>query len=122
MLAQFIQDDDTLDYTGKKSKVGKPVMSDLREGKLTLPVIHCVNSANPLERKKLKTVVLRKVKTESDMRFLDLMLKKHGSIEHSIRCAKRFVEDAKESLASLKGNREKKELLSFADFLIDRDF
>jgi len=39
--------DDTLDFTGKQSKVGKPVMSDLMEGKLTLPVIHCLKVCSP---------------------------------------------------------------------------
>ena len=43
--------DDTLDFTGKQAKVGKPVMSDLREGKLTLPVIHCLDNCAVAENK-----------------------------------------------------------------------
>ncbi|HJT22966.1 MAG TPA: polyprenyl synthetase family protein, partial [bacterium] len=54
--------DDTLDFVGKESRVGKPVMSDFREGKLTLPVIHCLNSATKAEKEKLVEIILSKVK------------------------------------------------------------
>jgi octaprenyl-diphosphate synthase len=114
--------DDTLDFTGKQSKVGKPVMSDLREGKLTLPVVHCLRSCSPAERKKLKSIILRKVKTAKDIGVLKALLEKYDCIQHSIQRAQDFIADAKASLNSLNGNRDKNGLLQFADFLIDRDF
>lgn len=114
--------DDTLDFVGKQSRVGKPVMSDLREGKLTLPVIHCLNSASSDEKKKLKAVILRKIKTSSDLKFLNALLKKYNAIDYSVKKARFFVDDAKTALVQLNGNRDKNDLLQFADFLIDRDF
>lgn len=114
--------DDTLDFVGKTAKVGKPVLSDLKEGKLTLPVIHCMNSASKAEKAKLKKVVLRKVKTNSDLKFLGILLKKYDAIEHSMQKARTFVDEAKASLYQLNGNRDKNELLQFADFLVNRDF
>jgi octaprenyl-diphosphate synthase len=114
--------DDTLDFTGKQSKVGKPVMSDLREGKLTLPVLHCLRSCTEKERGKLKAVILRKVKTASDLKTLTTLLRKYRSIEHSIRRARDLVAEAKTSLNSLNGSGDKSRLLQFADFLTDRDF
>lgn len=114
--------DDTLDFVGKKAKVGKPIMSDLREGKLTLPVIHCMESATGAEKKKLKALILRKLKTTSDIDYLRKLLKKYNAIEHSIQRAKSFVDDAKAALYELNGKRDKNDLLQFADFLINRDF
>jgi octaprenyl-diphosphate synthase len=114
--------DDTLDFVGKQSKIGKPVMSDLREGKLTLPVIHCLDSCTKAEKNKLKIIILRKVKTASDLKYLTAILKRYNAISYSIQKAKSFVKDAKSSLMELNGNRNKGDLLQFADFLIDRDF
>jgi octaprenyl-diphosphate synthase len=114
--------DDTLDFVGKQTKVGKPVMSDLREGKLTLPVLYCLSSATKQENKKLKAVILRKVKTASDLKFLNQQLKKYDAIDRSIQRARQFVDDAKGALGYLNGNGVKSELIQFADFLINRDF
>ncbi len=112
--------DDTLDFVGKQTKVGKPVMSDLREGKLTLPVIYCLVSATKAENKKLKTIILRKVKTDSDLKFLNFLLNKYDAINRSLQKAKHYADDAKMALKSLNGN--KNEFMQFADFLINRDF
>jgi octaprenyl-diphosphate synthase len=114
--------DDTLDFVGKESKVGKPVMSDLKEGKLTLPVIHCFASSSKDEKKKLTDIVLGKDKSDSDLEFLNSLIKKYKSIEFSIQKARYFVEEAKTSLDELDDNDAKAEFLQFADFLIDRDF
>jgi octaprenyl-diphosphate synthase len=114
--------DDTLDFVGKQTKVGKPVMSDLREGKLTLPVIYCLNSATEIENKKLKAIILRKIKTASDLKFLGFLLNKYDAISKSLQKAKDYVDDAKMALESLSGTRNKKEFIQFADFLINRDF
>ncbi len=114
--------DDTLDFVGKQTKVGKPVMSDLREGKLTLPVLYCLESGTKAENKKLKAVILRKVKTTSDLKFLNQLLTKYNAIDRSIQKARYFVDDAKTALGNLNGHGVKTELIQFADFLIDRDF
>ena len=114
--------DDTLDFVGKESKVGKPVMSDFREGKMTLPVIHCLNSATKAEKEKLIEIVLSKVKEEPDFDYLNSLIEKYKAIDFSIQKARTFVENAKRSLSPLNDNGAKSELLQFADFLIDRDF
>ena len=114
--------DDTLDFVGKQTKVGKPVMSDLREGKLTLPVIYCLQSATRAENKKLKIIILRKVKTAADLKFLDVLLTKYDAINRSIQKARYFVEDAKKALVHLNGNDGINQFVEFADFLINRDF
>jgi geranylgeranyl pyrophosphate synthase len=114
--------DDTLDFVGRQKRVGKPVMSDLREGKLTLPVLLCLEKAASAEKKKIKTMILRKVKTASDFRLLSAFLKKHDAIDLSIQRARKWVDDAKAAIAPLTQNQDKRNLMEFADFLIRRDF
>ena len=53
----FQLQDDLLDYTANEADLGKPVLSDLREGKLTLPLILCLPQATRAERKLVETVV-----------------------------------------------------------------
>ena len=114
--------DDTLDFTGNPSKVGKPVMGDLREGKLTLPVLYCMRMGTSPEKKKIQKMILKKVKTAQDFKFLRGLLKKYKAIEYSIEKAREYVAEAKSALYQLNGSRDKNELLQFADFLVSRDF
>jgi geranylgeranyl pyrophosphate synthase len=114
--------DDTLDFVGRQNRVGKPVMSDLREGKLTLPVLVCLGKSSSAEKKKIKTMILRKVKTAADFKFLSLLLKKTDAIGLSVARAQEWVEEAKAAIAPLKDGRDKNDLIKFADFLIGRDF
>ncbi len=114
--------DDTLDFVGRQKRVGKPVMSDLREGKLTLPVLICLEKSSAAEKKKIKTMILRKVKTAADFKFLSLLLKKTDAIRLSVARAQEWVEEAKGAIGPLKDGRDKNDLIKFADFLIGRDF
>jgi octaprenyl-diphosphate synthase len=114
--------DDTLDFTGRQSKVGKPVMADLREGKLTLPVIYCLRVCSAVEKKRIQKIILKKVKTPADFKYLSGLLRKTKAIEYSIQKARSYVAEAKAALYSLNGNRDKNDLLQFAEFLAQRDF
>lgn len=114
--------DDTLDYTGKESKLGKPVMSDLREGKLTLPILLCMESATSEEKERIKGIILGKVKEEEDLHFIQSLVDKYKAIERSVVRARQFVNEAKGALEELGEGRSKGELIQVADFLIDRDF
>jgi geranylgeranyl pyrophosphate synthase len=114
--------DDTLDFVGRQTRVGKPVMSDLREGKLTLPVLVCLEKSSVSEKKKIKTMILRKVKTASDFKLLSRLLKKTDAIGLSVARAQEWVAEAKAAIAPLRDGPDKNELMKFADFLIRRDF
>jgi octaprenyl-diphosphate synthase len=113
--------DDTLDFVGKQSEMGKPVMRDIKEGKLTLPMICCKARASKAEQKKIKAVILKKEKKTEDFKFINTLLKKYDAINLSIRKARQFAEDARSALFLLNGGRDKSGLIQFAESLARLD-
>ncbi|OGF44516.1 MAG: hypothetical protein A2452_12805 [Candidatus Firestonebacteria bacterium RIFOXYC2_FULL_39_67] len=117
--------DDILDYTAKEEVLGKPVASDLLEGKLTLPVIYVLKSANKIERLKIISIIakIRKGKKEkADITYVSGLLKKYSSLEKSYLKAKIFVKKATFSLEKLPQNEFKEALIKMAEFSIERNY
>jgi octaprenyl-diphosphate synthase len=114
--------DDLLDFSREKEKVGKPVMNDLKEGKLTLPMIHCLNNSTKSERSRLKKIILKKIKNKEDLKFVLRLVEKQQSILYSRKCARDFVTQAQSGLLQLNANFKQTELFHLSDFLIGRDF
>src|SRR5213594_2890659 len=70
--------DDLLDFTASESVLGKPVASDLKEGKLTLPLIYLLEKNVPEERAMVKTVLEeRDFRTVSREEIIDLLRRSH---------------------------------------------
>jgi len=117
--------DDILDYTATEKILGKPVASDLLEGKITLPVIYLLKSSKKNERAKIKGIItkIRKGKKEkADIACISSLLKKHSSLEKAYAKARGFVEKAKASLKNLPENDFKEALLKMAEFSIERNY
>ena len=113
--------DDVLDLTATEEVLGKPVASDLREGKATLAVIHSLNNGTPGEREKIQTVL-----TDQDFHrvthaeILEI-LARHGSIEYAMNIAFRYADAARNALALLPDTDFKRALLWVPDFVVARD-
>jgi len=115
--------DDILDYTAREEVLGKPVASDLLEGKLTLPVIYLLKSADIKERRKIKGIIaeIRKGKKEkADVKYVSKLLKKYGSLDEAYLKAAHLVKKAGDSLTGLPQNKFKTALLEMAEFAIER--
>jgi octaprenyl-diphosphate synthase len=113
--------DDLLDFTGEKDAIGKPVGGDLREGKITLPIIHLLRhggeEANTLIRRAVQD---RDVKPEQWSRIRTL-LKQCGSIEYAYERAVEFGESAKRHLRLFAPSHEREALTALADYVLSRD-
>ncbi len=114
--------DDTLDFEGESGKFGKPVLADFKEGKLTLPVLHCMKVCAKPERTRLRRLIVKRSKTSGDLRFLMGLLSKYQSLRYSRGRAKDFASEASLALDLLEGNRVKNDLLEYAKFFVHRDF
>jgi octaprenyl-diphosphate synthase len=111
--------DDLLDYLGRKSILGKSTGSDIKEKKLTLPLIFALQNSNRHEA----TQALRYVKKGTRQKEIAWVLgfvRANGGIEYSSRKAEEFSALAINSLVSFPDSPVKQSLLQFVDFVTER--
>jgi octaprenyl-diphosphate synthase len=113
--------DDLLDLTGREEVLGKPIASDLREGKLTLPVIHLLQHGGPRVRSLIADVVRDRQFTPERWQEISRSLSEHGSLEYAYGKATEFGARAKASLASLPPSPEREGLMALPDYVLSRD-
>ena len=116
----FQMADDLLDYTQDLSALGKQAGADLREGKLTLPLIHALSQA-PEDHRKRMVAILQK-STFSEAEFADLvdMLERHGGIAYTQAEAAARIQSAKTALDCFDGNSTRQVLMDIADYALIR--
>ena len=114
--------DDLLDFTGDAQAVGKPLASDLREGKVTLPLIHLLRQSNTGEGSRIvrDTIASRSV-TPEQWAVLLRTLKEHASIDYAYRRAVEYAERAKKLLYAFPPSSERDALLALPDYVLSRD-
>ena len=114
--------DDLLDFTGDAQAVGKPIGSDLREGKVTLPLIHLLRQSNDgLGSRIVRDIVSTRTVTEEQWSDLLHSLKEHASIDYAYRRASEFAERAKKPLSAFPASSEREALLALPDYILSRD-
>jgi octaprenyl-diphosphate synthase len=113
--------DDVLDLTATEEVLGKPVASDLREGKATLAVIHALERGTGADREAIRTVLADRSFTRvSHLQILEI-LHRHGSIEYAMDTACAHAEAARLSIAELPDSEAKRALLWVPGFVTSRD-
>ncbi len=116
----FQMADDLLDYTADAAILGKPVGVDLKEGKLTLPVIFTLAAADGHDRRWLcDTITGGDVGAATFSRFTKL-LEQYGGIAHTRRRASGYIAEAKNALVSLPASADRDLLELIADYALAR--
>ena len=114
--------DDLLDFTGEEDALGKPVGGDLREGKMTLPVIHLLASGDaPRAEVLIRKIVKERTASIEEWRELRALLAQHRSIDYARRTAADFVERAKKALHVFPASAERDALMFLPDYVLSRD-
>lgn len=94
----FQMADDLLDYTADTASLGKAVGADLREGKLTLPVIHALQNASGADRSRMEKIIAHNDFSSQDFGELLGLLITYGGIAYTRDRAEKHVAEAKKQL------------------------
>ena len=113
--------DDLLDFRGKQSAVGKPVASDLREGKITLPIIHLLRHADGTAHALIGDVVRERSMTPERWKELSRLLKEFHATEYAFLKAEEYAAAAKKPLYAFPPSAERDALMALPDYLLARD-
>ena len=113
--------DDLLDYLGDPEVTGKPVGSDLAEGKVTLPLIAALREASEADRRKLKALALRKRWTQRQWNQLRALVEKCGGFDYARGRAQALAEQARCMLADEPRGAARTALDQAIDYAVRRD-
>ena len=113
--------DDLLDFTGEEVVLGKPVGGDLREGKMTLPVIHLLSRGDARADALIRRAVSERALTLEEWREIRTLLAQNRSIDYARHAAADYVERARKALCAFPPSDARDALLYLPDYVISRD-
>ena len=116
----FQMADDLFDYTLQTSEFGKEVGADLREGKLTLPVIYALQQARSGDRDLMIKIIQDPNFSDSDFKLLTDLLEKYGGLDYTQKTAASYIDTAKKALAVFDASPTKETMLDIADYALAR--
>jgi len=113
--------DDVLDFTSREKTLGKPVGGDLREGKVTLPLVYALECATPAERELVATILRDRNYDAVPFQRILALLEKHHGIARVRERAQAFTEKARAIMASFPESAYQRALLAVTDLITERD-
>jgi geranylgeranyl diphosphate synthase type I len=120
--AAFQLIDDVLGLSANEKVLGKPVGSDIREGKRTLIIVHALRHASGDQRKKiLETLGKRSASPKTIQEIVDLV-RSLGSIKYAEEKAKNYVKKSKNALAGFPPTEDRNYLINLADLIFARKY
>jgi len=113
--------DDILDFSSNSKILGKPVVSDLKEGKVTLPIVYAMEQCTPAEARLIETVLReQEFKTVSQQDILSLV-NKYQTVDKARGLARRFAAEAHSALQLFPKSPFKEALEAIPQFILDRE-
>jgi octaprenyl-diphosphate synthase len=112
--------DDVLDLTASEEVLGKPVASDLREGKATLAVLHALERCTPEERATIESVLGNGGFNGITPTDIVAILNNYGSIDAAYARAQQFTNGAREAICTFPDSEIKRVLLWVPEFVVER--
>ena len=113
--------DDVLDFTEDADKLGKNTFGDLREGKLTFPIIYARTVCNDDEKQMLEKVLNPNTDEAEAIAFVEALFQRYGVETHCLKVAQDYADRAKAALAALPETPARVALEQLADYVVSRE-
>ena len=114
--------DDLLDFTADEKVLGKPAANDLREGKLTLPVIFLLRRAGAPGKETVAAVLADRGFDRVSREQLLRLARDHGALEEARVLAERYAQAARHDLAGFERSPYREALEALPDFILARNY
>ncbi|MDH4224927.1 MAG: polyprenyl synthetase family protein [Deltaproteobacteria bacterium] len=114
--------DDALDYAQERQRVGKPLGTDLKEHKVTLPLSRLLDVARGEEKSRLLAVLKQEIISDADVEQVVEMMAGHGVMAFTLQEAEKFAGQAVAHLDRLPKGEEREKLRELAGFVVRRDY
>ena len=112
--------DDLLDYTGSEAVTGKPTGHDLRERKVTLPLVSALERVSEAEDREIRAFFTRIDPTDEEIGNIVQIVVERGGLEYASGVAARYADEAREALAMLPEGPAATSLLDAVSYAVDR--
>jgi octaprenyl-diphosphate synthase len=113
--------DDVLDFTAREKTLGKPVGGDLREGKVTLPLVYALECATPDERRLVETILEQRNYDQVPFSRILSLLEKYRGIERVRERAQAFTDKARQIIGTFPESPYQRALQAVTDLVTERD-
>ena len=114
--------DDVLDFTARETVLGKPVGGDLREGKVTLPLIYALQECGADERSLIETVLAERSYSTVPFSSVLAMIERNGGFTRARERAHHFADRARLLMAEFPDSPFQRALYSVTDLVTEREF
>jgi octaprenyl-diphosphate synthase len=112
--------DDFLDYAGSEEEFGKPVGKDLQEGKITLPLIHALQSSDTNHHRRLVDLITSDSIQEHTLDEVKKIMQEYQGLDYADQLANRYIAEAKSALAIFPPSPTRESMLEIADYTVTR--
>jgi octaprenyl-diphosphate synthase len=113
--------DDIFDYTGDATKIGKPIGNDLKEKKITLPLLYSFSKVSKGQAKKVLKMIKEDELTKENIKYIINFVNENGGLDYAKQKANHYSDQAIEILNKFDECPARESLISFARFVVERD-
>src|SRR5258708_2534991 len=114
--------DDLLDFTASSEQLGKPALSDLKEGKVTLPLIYAMENGHREARKLIARVLEEKEFNSVRPETIVSLVRDSGALDRARTLAHDYARRAKACIDSRVDSEFARALLTLPDFILEREY